>query len=352
MTKQSSSITIRDVARQSGVSVATVSRYLNQNAPVSAKLSARIQQVMDELDYVPQDTARHLALRQKRAIGLLLSNMHNHFFAPLLAGIEEVVQGHGYNLLIATCRPHLQSDYQFPLGSHNTDGLLAFADSLDDEQIALFHDRQFPLVLIHKTPANGLPIPFVTVENKAATRKLMEHLILVHGRRRIVFMRGPAQQEDSYWREIGYKTALAAHDIPFDEALVLQGSFERAAAYEAMKTFLQNPAHPDFDAVFSGDDDAAVGVYDALKEAGLCIPEDVSMVGFDDSYMAPFLSPPLTTVRAPTKEVGRSAARQLFCILQGETPDIETLHPTEIVIRHSCGCRHPFYRDDLHHLNV
>ncbi|MBP6470247.1 MAG: LacI family DNA-binding transcriptional regulator [Chloroflexi bacterium] len=338
MTKRSSSITIRDVAREAGVSVATVSRYLNQNAPVSEKLADRIQRVMDELDYIPQETARHLALRRKNAIGLLLTNMHNDFFGPLLAGIETIVRNEGYNLLVATCRPELQTDSYLPLGGHNTDGLLVFANSLGDEQIAQLSERGFPLVLIHKTPAEGVSVPFVTVENKAATRKLVDHLITAHGRRRILLMRGPKQQEDSYWREVGYRAALADHGIAFDEALTLRGSFEREIAYAALKNFLADTHHPPFDAVFAGDDDAAVGVYEALKEAGLRIPEDVSVVGFDDSRMSPFLMPPLTTVRAPTEAVGRSAARQLFCLLEGETPELETLHPTDIVLRRSCGC--------------
>jgi len=338
MTKRSSAITIRDVAREAGVSVATVSRYLNQNAPVSEKLAKRIQEVMDELDYVPQATARHLALRKKNAIGLLLTNMHNHFFAPLLAGIEAVVRDHGYNLLVATCHPDFRNEYPFPLGDHNTDGLLVFADSLNDEQVNQFYERDFPMVLIHKTPADGIKVPFVTVENKAATRKLVDHLITAHGRRRILLMRGPAEQEDSYWREVGYKAALSDHGLAFDETLVLCGSFEREVAYAALTEFLADPQHPAFDAVFAGDDDAAVGVYEALTEAGYRIPEDVSVAGFDDSRMAPFLSPPLTTVRAPTEEVGRSAAQHLFQLLEGQKPNLETLHPTEIVIRRSCGC--------------
>lgn len=342
MTKRSSSVTIRDVARQSGVSVATVSRYLNQNAPVSEKLSERIEQVMKRLDYVPQATARQLAKGKKHTIGLLLTNMHNDFFAPLLAGIESVVNEHGYYLLVATCRPNMRRDNQLPLGSHNTDGLLVFADSLTNEQISQFHDRQLPMVLIHRTPDDGLEIPFVTVENKAASRKLVDHLITEHGCRRIILMRGPEQQEDSYWREVGYRDALESHGIPFDESLILRGAFEHEIAYQAMKCYLADAAHPPFDAVFAGDDDAAVGVFAAVKEAGLRIPEDVRVVGFDDSRMAPFLTPPLTTVRAPTEDVGRSAARQLFRMLEGKMAEPATLHPTEMIIRHSCGCNgHP-----------
>jgi DNA-binding LacI/PurR family transcriptional regulator len=264
--------------------------------------------------------------------------MHKDFFAPLLAGVEQVVNDMGYYLLVATCRPPMQDGYQLPVGRHNTDGLLAFADSLTDEQVAQFQERQLPLVLIHRTPANGMRIPFVTVENKAASRKLVDHLITAHGRRRILLMRGPERQEDSYWREVGYKEALACHGIEFDEALTTRGSFEREIAAVALRHYLADPERPHFDAVFAGDDDAAVGVYDALGEVGLRIPEDVSVVGFDDSRMSPFLTPPLTTVRAPTEEVGRSAARQLFRLLAGKVAEPAMLHPTEMIIRQSCGC--------------
>jgi DNA-binding LacI/PurR family transcriptional regulator len=336
--KVNATITIRDVAREAGVSVATVSRYVNQNAPVSERLSRRIQEVMDDLDYVPQETARQLAMRKKNAVGLLLTNLHNDFFAPLLMGVESVVRGQGYNLLVATYQPELRPEQPLPLGRHNTDGLLVFANSLSEKRIARFRDRQFPLVLIHRSPADGVEIPFVTVENKAATRTLVNHLIEVHGRRHILLLRGPVEQEDSYWREVGYKVALADHNIPVDESLILNGYFERERSYEAIKAVLAQPDRPYFDAVFAGDDAAAIGVFDALKEEDIRIPEDVSVVGFDDSRMAPFLDPPLTTVRAPTEAVGRSAAQQLFCLLAGKSPELATLHPTEIVIRRSCGC--------------
>ena len=340
MTERSNSITIRDVAREAGVSVATVSRYINQNAPVSERLSKRIQRVMSQLDYVPHATARHLALRKKNAVGLLLTNMHNNFFGPLLAGIENIVRDHNYSLLVATYHPNLRAESSLPLGAHNTDGIIAFADSLNDEEIAAFYRRKFPIVLIHKTPTNTIRIPFTTIENKAATRKLINHLITVHNRRRIILMRGSEHQEDAYWREVGFKAALAEHGIPFDETLVLSGAFERDVAYDSLKSFLADPGRPEFDAVFAGDDDAALGVYDALAEVGFCIPDDISVVGFDDSLMAPFLNPPLTTVRAPTEQVGRSAANQLFCLLEEKSPNLVTLLPTEMIVRQSCGCNH------------
>ncbi|HLE91285.1 MAG TPA: LacI family DNA-binding transcriptional regulator [Anaerolineales bacterium] len=339
MTRRSSSVTIRDVAKQAGVSVATVSRYINRNAPVSAEVAHRLDKVMAELKYVPHAAAQHLASRKTRVIGLLLTNMHNDFFAPLLNGTEQVVRQHGYNLLVATYHSDSRDSVPPPIGPHNTDGLLVFADSLTDEDLAKLHEIEFPMVLIHRTPPASLPLPSVTVENKSATHRLVEHLILQHNKRRILFLRGPIHQEDSFWRETGYKSALEANGIEFDEKLVLVGDFEREIAYRALNQFLGNGEHVAFDAVFAGDDDAAIGVINSLTDKGYRVPEDIAVVGFDDLRLSAFLNPPLTTVRAPTETVGRIAAERLFGLLKNEISEGTTLLPTEIIIRRSCGCQ-------------
>ncbi|RPH63001.1 MAG: LacI family transcriptional regulator [Chloroflexi bacterium] len=339
MTRKSSSVTIRDVAKHAGVSVATVSRFINQNAPVSQEVAERISQVMMDLSYTPHAAARHLATRRMRTIGLVLHNMHTDFFAPLFSGIEQVVSENQYNLLVATYKSSAKNNSQPPLGPHNTDGMLVFADSLSEEQLTQLCRNKFPLVLIHRTPPSYLKIPFVTVENKAATRKMIDHLIEDHGRRSIIFMRGPHGQEDSHWREQGYISALEAHGIPVNSRLILDGEFDGSVAYKSIKNMLSKNYQP-FDAIFTGDDDAAIGVLTALLEAGLRVPEDVSVAGFDDSRLSPFLSPSLSTVRAPTEVVGRTATQQLFNLLQDEPVVQETLLPTEIILRRSCGCVH------------
>src|SRR5271157_3334554 len=297
MTQKSNSVTIRDVAREAGVSVATVSRYINRTTPVSTEAAERLERVMVNLHYLPHAAARHLATRKTRVIGLLLTNMHNEFFGPLLNGIESAVRENGYNLLVATYRANnYNDDHQPPIGPHNTDGLLVFADSLDDRQLDQLHEK-----------------------------------------RHIIFLQGPANQEDSRWRQLGYKASLEAHNIPFNPRLILRGEFEQDVAYKAMKEFLVND-HPDFDAVFSGDDEAAIGTLMALQEAGYRVPERISVVGFDDQKLSAFLSPPLTTVRAPTEAVGRAAGEHIFAILQGSPINPVTLLPTEIILRRSCGC--------------
>jgi len=176
------------------------------------------------------------------------------------------------------------------------------------------------------------------VENKAATYNLVNHLILEHNKKRIVFMRGPSHQEDAYWRESGYRSALDANGIPYDEDLVIDGDFEREIAYASLNHFLGNGIQVPFDAVFAGDDDAAIGAINSLQEHGYRVPEDIAVVGFDDLRLSAFLTPPLTTVRAPTEKVGRIATERLFGLLNNEISDGAMLLPTEIVIRRSCGC--------------
>ena len=339
MTRRSNSVTIYEVAKQAGVSVATVSRYINRNAPVSVEVAKRLDKVMAKLNYVPQAAARHLATRRTRVIGLLVNDLHYDFFVPLLTGVEEVIRKKGYNLIVATYHADIRKETPPPVGPHNADGLLVFSDGLVDDDLINLNAKGFPMVLVHRTSPPSVSIPSVTVENTEITHKLVEHLIKVHGKRHIMFLRGPIHQEDSLQREMGYKSALEANGIPFDENLILKGEFDRDIAYQSMHEFLNHGKHFAFDAVFTGDDESAIGVLKALPQHGHRVPEDIAVVGFDDLGFAPFLNPPLTTVRAPTESVGRIATERLFGILENQSSDEVMVLPTEIIFRRSCGCQ-------------
>jgi DNA-binding LacI/PurR family transcriptional regulator len=219
---------------------------------------------------------------------------------------------------------------------NNADGMIVFANSLTDEEILGLQHEGYPMILIYRSAPEGCRLPSVVIENKISTHQLIDHLIKVHGKRQILFVGGPEDQEDSYWREIGYVQALEANGLEYDPELVICGGFEREIAYCEMKNFLTK--NREIDAVFSGADDSAIGVMSALRENGYRIPEDVSVIGFDDLRLSAFLTPPLTTVKAPTELVGRMAAQQLFDLIAGKDVEITTVLPTEIVIRRSCGC--------------
>jgi LacI family transcriptional regulator len=336
MTKRSHSITIRDVAKQAGVSVATISRYINHSASVSDDIANRIQNVMQELNYVPLVAARHLATRKTGTVGLISFAVEYNFFGLLVTGLEKVLEENGYNLLISTYGSD-GSDSVLPIGPQNVDGVVVFSDTLSEERLAEWYCAHFPVVLVHRTAPHSLPIPCVNVENKTASFKLIEHLIEVHGKKQIVFVRSPRYQEDAHSRELAYKAALKAHSIPFDPNLIIGGNYDRSVVLQAMEEFLANNP-PCFDAVFAGDDDLAVSVISALRKAGFEVPADVAVVGFDDARYSALLVPPLTTVHAPTEEVGRVAGQQLLKLLHNQPADRMTILPTEVVIRQSCGC--------------
>jgi DNA-binding LacI/PurR family transcriptional regulator len=331
--------TIADVADRAGVSIATVSRVLNRTTRVSEETATRVQKAIDELGFVPQAAARHLASRKTSTLGLLLPEVSSEFFFPILRGIEAATRQAGFDLLIAI-QPEEQAhqaNARSPLGIHNTDGLLIFGDLADSPSLAQFSRLNFPVVLLYHAAPPGSGITSIEVENKNGARRLVSHLIEVHGARRIAFLRGPDGNEDSAWRENGYRLALADHGLEFDPGLVEAGNFEQQGGRMAIETLLKKGVR--FDAVFAGDDGTAIGALAALNQAGLRVPEDVAVVGFDDILPSRYLNPPLTTVRAPTEQVGHEAVMQLVRRIHTGQADAEVLLPTELVIRQSCGCK-------------
>jgi DNA-binding LacI/PurR family transcriptional regulator len=330
--------TIEDVAELAGVSIATVSRVLNQTAPVTAETADKVWEVVEALKYTPHAAARGLASRKTSTIGLLLPEISGHFFSLMLRGVEACVCENGFDLLVHStpCQRESRLDVPRSLGEHNTDGLLVYAGSLDPEEIARLDEAGFPVVLLHQSPPEGLDIPTVTYENKAGARRLVDHLIEAHGYQRIAFLAGPDNNEDSYWREVGYRESLAAHDLVFDPGLVSIGGFDARVAESAVSDWLLEGI--EMDAIFAGDDESAIGALMALNRSEWRVPEDVAVVGFDDIYLSEYLTPPLTTVRAPIETAGYQAAEHLFQLLIGKQVESSLLLPTELVIRRSCGC--------------
>jgi len=336
MKKAKNSSTIRDVAKLAGVSVATISRHLNNTAPLSPETAERVQAAMNELDFTPHPAARSLATNRTNTIGLVLNKIEGDYFTPLLEGVIATTEAQNYNLLIFTASNQNRRLDSRLLGPTYTDGLLVFLDSLEDDDLAALHEAEQPIVLIHRSSPAGLNLPMVTIENKAASRGLVSHLIETHQREHIVFLRGPLDNEDSYWREIGYRQALEEHGIAVDEGLIAPGDYDRYTSQRSIHELLKSGKK--FDAVFTGDDDAAIGALTALKEAGVDVPGQVSVIGFDDQRLAPFLNPPLTTVHAPTDQVGAAAAQTLLRLIRHEAVEAEILLPTELILRSSCGC--------------
>jgi len=331
--------TISDVAKKAGVSIATVSRVINGTTPVASETAERVQDAIRELAFVPRTAARVLASRRTETLGLLLPEIGGAFFSPLLRGIEAEAQAAGFDLLIhATSHiPHASTPVAHrPLGEHNTDGLIVFTQSIDEKELTRLYEHNFPTVLLYQTPPSSLNIPSVTIENKFGAQKIVEHLIQVHNCHRIVFWRGPEGNEDSEWRERGYRTALDENEIPFDDRLLATGGFNEEEAQIALEELLKEEVK--FDAVFAGDDDSAAGAISALNQAGKQVPEDVAVAGFDDLPIARYLRPALTTVSAPIEQIGREGVQQLVRLIRGQQPERLVMMRTELIVRESCGC--------------
>jgi LacI family transcriptional regulator len=222
------------------------------------------------------------------------------------------------------------------LAEHTTEGLLIFADSLDDAELRRLASIDFPAVLMHQSAPAKTNIACVTVDNNLGTFQLMNHFIEVHGRRRIVHLRGEERHEDAIMREQGYRKALQAHNIPFNHDLVVMGGFNTEVARQSMQVLIKKGTQ--FDAIFAADDESASGAMMALREAGLRVPEDVVVAGFDDLNLAVHLTPPLTTVHSPIEQVAYLATDLLIRRIAGDDIPHETSLPTHLVIRSSCGC--------------
>src|SRR5688572_21631937 len=190
--------TIADVAQKAQVSIATVSRVLNGTTPVEFEKANRVRMAMEELQFVPRHAARVLASKRTNTIGLLLPEISGAFFSPMLKGIEAAAHEAGYDLLVHSTQQVETARRR--LGEHNTDGLLIFTNSLAPSELHRLHSLNFPIVLLHQTPPDSLDVPVIAIENKDGAAILINHLIERHGRRRIVYLRGPKGHEDSVWR--------------------------------------------------------------------------------------------------------------------------------------------------------
>jgi DNA-binding LacI/PurR family transcriptional regulator len=321
-----------------------VSRVLNGTANVLPETVARVREAVNTLNFVPSSVARNLSLQRTNTLGLLFPEISGPFFSQALRGIESVASAAGYNLLIysMSARPDINTITSVPVGAQNTDGLLIMSDAVTDDFVRKLHALHMPLVLVYRS-VSGLALPAVKVENKDGARRLTKHLIGL-GHRRIAHLHGPHQNEDSHWRARGYYEALAAHGIAADPALISVGGFSEETGAQATRELLGRGVA--FSALFAADDEMAIGAINVLSEAGLRVPHDVAVVGFDDIVTARYIQPPLTTVRAPTEQVGREAVRLLLSAIAGEpAPAQPVLLPVELVIRQSCGYR-PSTKDE------
>lgn len=328
-------VTIKDVAREAKVSVATVSRSLNGLSSVTDKTRERIMKIAESMHFVPSSAARSLISRRTQTIGALLPDLYGEFFSELIRGIDQAARGHGLHLLLSSIRGDAAEAAAVMQSLHGrVDGLLVMSPHADAEFLARNLPRGLPAVLMNSR-VSGSGLPSFSVDNYEGALAMMRHLVAC-GHRRIALIAGPEHNYDAQERMRGYRDAMARL-LPGSKELILQGDFSEESGWRMGNQILALAARPT--AVFAANDMMAIGCLFALNEAGVQVPHEIALVGYDDIPMARFVSPPLTTVRVRIAELGSMALERLAMGI--EHPERVSASPqtlrSELVVRSSCG---------------
>ncbi|MBP7147904.1 MAG: LacI family DNA-binding transcriptional regulator [Acidobacteria bacterium] len=325
-------LTIRDVARQAGVSVATVSRCLTGRGPVHPDTEQRIRNVAERLRYVPHAAARSLITSRTQTIALLLPDMYGEYFSEFLRGADRVARQSGHHLLVSSS--HGEKELRAALGATRgrVDGIVIMCPEADVCPGPV-DGAEVPLVLVN-APRAPRAVATVGVDNRRGAEAMVRHLVAL-GHRRIAFVRGPLGNHEANERLRGYRRAVRALGAAAAPELELPGDFGEASGYEAGRRALALHAPPQ--AVFAANDAMAIGVLLALREAGVPVPGSVALAGFDDVPMARYVAPPLTTVRVPIEELGACALAHVLEAIRGRVRARHEVLPTQLVVRASCG---------------
>lgn len=318
---------IYEVARRAEVSVATVSRVLNGKGPVRAETRQRVLDAVSALDYVPHSGARSLSTRRTMLIGVLLPDMHGEFFSEIVRGIDRVARAAGYHLLVSGAHNDPDETAAVLQALHGrVDGLVLMAPGLGASWLRQRLPRRLPVVLLNDGGTSAHPS--LRIDNRRGARLAVEHL-LAHGHREIAFISGPAGNSDAAERQRGYNEALRVHGLRRQPRLELVGDFSEESGALAGRAIARLTPRPT--AVFAANDSMAVGCLGALRESGLEVPGEVSLVGFDDIPIARHLHPALTTVRVPIAELGQRAMSRLLQDVEGgdaAAPEHAVIAPT------------------------
>lgn len=335
-------VTSQDVADQVGVSRTTVSFVLNKvpGSQISDDTRRRVIQAAEELGYVPDAAARALVSRRAQIVGLVLARGPHHlasdaFITQILDGLIDVVRHNGMRLLTDIVEPHHQKGTYLELvRAKRIDGIILSGPRFDDDALQALEEDGFPTVIMGQLPETSLYS--VDIDNYDAARTAVAHLVNLRHCRIACITNASTTYTAAAERLRGYRGALEAAGLHYDEGLVRFGDFDPQSGYEQMKSLLEIEPRPT--AVFVASDVVAFGAMAAIREYGLATPDDIAMVGFDDVPFARFVDPPLTTVNIPATELARKSCEVLLQLIRNDLPDQKhLLLDTNLVVRQSCG---------------
>ena len=320
-------VSIKDIAKEAGVAPSTVSRALNDHPRISSETKALIQNLAKAMRYVPSTVARSLVAKQSATIGVAITDLFDPYYAGLMTGIEEAAAAHNFQVILSSFYrdPDRELAVVYDFLRRGMDGVIITGSYIDNTYLSPDNNFFKPIVI-----ANSHTYPFsVAVDRITGTKKVIEHLVEL-GHRRIAHV---TQLMDGMDRLDGYRAALQQHNIPINEALIVKCDGGIIGGIKAAPYLLDLPQPPT--AIFCFNDLTAIGVINALRERGLNVPRDISVVGFDDLEMSTYYHPALTTVRQPTHQIGKRAVKMLLRLINGDSTVNAEVVPSELIIRES-----------------
>lgn len=327
-------MTIKDVAKAAGVSVASVSRALNGHDSVTPDTRQRILDVAARLRYMPNSAARSLITQRTQTIGAVLPDLHGEFFSELIRGMDAAARARGLHLLVSSSHGSASEVGEVLRTLRGrVDGVLIMSPHADAVTLADNLPAALPTVLMNTRLAGGDYLS-LSIDNYGGAYAMVEHLVAC-GHRRIAFVAGPPNNFDADERLRGYRDALKKR-LPKQAPEILQGDFSEESGYRAGLAVRELTPRPQ--AIFAANDMMAIGCLFALKELGLDVPGDIALAGFDDIPIARFVSPPLTTMRVRIADLGSQALERLAAAIDGQAmPRLAHELECSLVVRHSSG---------------
>lgn len=343
MNKNTKRVTLSDVARQAGVSLKTASNVKNDWPYVSDETRQKVKQAMEELGYRPSHIARTLATGRSQTVGVIVPDISNPFFSAVFRGCEDALTAESYSAFLCNTDedPQKEQYYVELLLNHGVDGLLLWGSSLDTPSLKDSVRSDLPVVSVDGLAQEaGRNVTMINVDNRGGAQAITEHLIGA-GYQRIAYIAGASRRLPAQERMGGYRQALEASGLTLDPALIHEAQPTIGGGYDATRALLA--AQPP-DAIFCYNDLMAVGAISAAQESGVAVPDDLAIVGFDDTLPAMLVTPLLTTVRIPKHDLGTFAAQTLLKRLNKEQPlEQESSQiiqmPVELCVRDSCGTK-------------
>jgi len=320
-----SHVTLKDIGKEVGVSATTVSRALNNKPDISYQVKQKIKEVAERLGYSPNALARSLKAKKTSSIGVLIADIADPFFAPIVKGIENTARQMGYSIILCDTGEEYEQEklaLQMML-EKRVDGLLITPSQTEYGDILELKRKKVPFVLLGRH-FDLVESDYVITDEIKGAFSATDYLIK-KGHKKILFMNGPNYISSAKERLVGYKRALQEHAVLFDKSLVKEGALKMEDGYRIMKQILCSETK--FTAVFAYCDFVVLGIMQALEEAKLKIPEDIAIVGYDDVVFAGFLQVPLTTVHIPKYELGKEAMKLLK-----KKIDEEILEPQAVIL--------------------